>query len=105
MPQATFPLVQLDAYRWEIPPTARPGMRVPGIIYADASLARFQAEWDRYLRAELPVKNDSDVTDEDIATKHLILFGDPGSNTLICMPRIVRYHSAERATSRTLMTR
>ncbi|TMI80517.1 MAG: RNA-splicing ligase RtcB, partial [Bacillati bacterium ANGP1] len=40
MPQATFPLVQRDAYRWEIPPTARPGMRVPGIIYADASLAR-----------------------------------------------------------------
>jgi tRNA-splicing ligase RtcB len=40
MPQATFPLVQLDAYRWEIPPTAKPGMRVPGIIYADASLIR-----------------------------------------------------------------
>src|SRR5437588_2453476 len=38
MPQATFPLVQLDAYRWEIPVTAKPGMRVPGIIYADAGL-------------------------------------------------------------------
>ena len=51
--------------------------------YADADLARFQKEWDQYFRGELPVKNDADVTEEDIATRHLILFGDPGSNSLI----------------------
>src|SRR5262249_59483498 len=51
--------------------------------HADASLARFRAEWDRYLRGDLPVKDDVDVTATDIATKHLILFGDPGSNSLI----------------------
>lgn len=31
-------LVQLDAYRWEIPAGAVPGMRVPGRIYADEPL-------------------------------------------------------------------
>jgi hypothetical protein len=51
--------------------------------YADDNLKRFQAEWSKYLRGELPVKDDSDVTPEDIASRHLILFGDPSSNSLI----------------------
>jgi dienelactone hydrolase len=51
--------------------------------YAVANLDRFRAEWSKYLRGELPVKNDVDVTAEDIATHHLILFGDPASNSLI----------------------
>jgi predicted esterase len=51
--------------------------------YAEANLRRFQEEWDKYLRADLPVKDDVEITDEDIATKHLILFGDPGSNSLM----------------------
>jgi dienelactone hydrolase len=51
--------------------------------FAEADLQRFRAEWDKYFRGELLVKNDTDVTDDDIATKSLILFGDPGSNTLI----------------------
>ncbi|MFL5339976.1 MAG: hypothetical protein ACJ8F7_07485 [Gemmataceae bacterium] len=51
--------------------------------YADADLARFQHEWDKFMRGDLPVKSDMDVTEEDIATRHLILFGDPGSNSLL----------------------
>ncbi len=51
--------------------------------YADANLKRFQAEWAKYLRGQVPIKDDIDVTNEDIATKHLILFGDPSSNALI----------------------
>jgi predicted esterase len=51
--------------------------------YADASLERFRREWDKYLRGQLPVKEDVEVTDEDIARRHLILFGDPASNSLI----------------------
>ena len=31
-------LKQLDAYRWEIPSDAMPGMRVPGRVYADEAL-------------------------------------------------------------------
>ncbi|HVT72085.1 MAG TPA: prolyl oligopeptidase family serine peptidase [Lacunisphaera sp.] len=51
--------------------------------WSEASLRRFAYEWNRYLRGELPVKDDTAVTAEDIRTKHLILFGDPGSNSLI----------------------
>jgi pimeloyl-ACP methyl ester carboxylesterase len=49
--------------------------------YADASLKRFAYEWDRYFRGELPVKDDTDVTEDDVATCNLILFGDGGSNS------------------------
>ena len=38
MPQATLALKRLDAYRWEIPVDYKPGMRVPGLIYADEAL-------------------------------------------------------------------
>jgi dienelactone hydrolase len=51
--------------------------------YADDNLKRFQAEWSKYLRGDLPVKDDADVTPQDIATRSLILFGDPSSNSLI----------------------
>jgi dienelactone hydrolase len=51
--------------------------------YAEANLERFAREWRKYLRGELPVKDDVDVSDEDIASRHLILFGDPASNSVI----------------------
>jgi dienelactone hydrolase len=51
--------------------------------YADANLERFRTEWGQYFRGELPVKDDTDISDDDIATKNLILFGDPASNSLI----------------------
>src|SRR5262249_23413659 len=37
----------------------------------------------KYFRGELPVKDDSEVTSEDLSTRHLVLFGDPSSNSLI----------------------
>lgn len=51
--------------------------------YADASLRRFADEWHHYFRGDLPIKDDVDVTEEDIQTRNLILFGDPGSNNWI----------------------
>lgn len=48
--------------------------------WASANLRRFEYEWARYMRGDLPVKNDSDITEADLKSKHLILFGDPGSN-------------------------
>lgn len=51
--------------------------------YAAANLERFQKEWSKYMRGTLPIKDDVDVTSEDIASKHLVLFGDPSSNSLI----------------------
>ena len=51
--------------------------------WAEASLRRFEYEWARYMRGTLPIKDDTAVTASDLKEKHLILFGDPGSNTWI----------------------
>src|SRR5262249_46614749 len=51
--------------------------------WAEASLKRFADEWSRYFRGELPIKDDANVTEEDVKRCNLILFGDPGSNRWI----------------------
>lgn len=51
--------------------------------YADAALDRFAEEWRHYFRGECPIKNDTEVNDDDLRSKNLILFGDPGSNVWI----------------------
>jgi predicted esterase len=51
--------------------------------HVEGELARFQQDWSKYLRGDLPIKDDDDLTEEDIASKHLILFGDPGSNSVL----------------------
>jgi hypothetical protein len=51
--------------------------------WSEASLNRFAAEWSRYFRGALPVKDDTAVTAEDVKRCNLILFGDPGSNLWI----------------------
>ena len=52
-------------------------------MWAQASLNLFEQEYDKWLRAEVPVMTDRDVTDEVIKDHNLILFGDPGSNSLL----------------------
>lgn len=51
--------------------------------WADTNLNRFAYEWRRHYQGYLPVKNDTDVTEEDLRHSNLILFGDPGSNLWI----------------------
>lgn len=51
--------------------------------WSKSVLALFEKEFDKWLRAKVPVINDTQVTDKIIADKNLILFGDPGSNALI----------------------
>jgi hypothetical protein len=51
--------------------------------WSEASLKRFAHEWRRYFRGELPVKDDTAVTADDLRRCNLILFGDPGSNRWI----------------------
>jgi hypothetical protein len=51
--------------------------------YAEASLRRFADEWHHYFRGALLVKDDTDVIEEDLRTRNLILFGDPGNNSWI----------------------
>ncbi len=38
MPKWSGPLEKVDDYRWRIPRSYRPGMRVPGLIYADEKM-------------------------------------------------------------------
>jgi pimeloyl-ACP methyl ester carboxylesterase len=51
--------------------------------WADANLRRFAYEWHRFFRGELPIKDDTAVTEADLRRCNLILFGDPGSNSWI----------------------
>lgn len=51
--------------------------------WSNAVLDRFAYEWHRYFRGELPIKDDVQVTQDDVARHHLILFGDPWSNLFI----------------------
>ena len=46
-------------------------------------MAKAVAQWRKQSRGEPKVKRDDQVTDGDIATNNLILWGDPGSNRLI----------------------
>jgi hypothetical protein len=46
------------------------------------SLARFEKLWARYFRGHPFIKDDKEVTPGDLAKYHVVLFGDPGSNSL-----------------------
>ena len=47
------------------------------------TMARFDRLWGRFFRGHPFVKDDKDVTPEDFAKYHVVLFGDPGSNSWI----------------------
>lgn len=47
------------------------------------TLARFDRLWVKFFRGHPFVKDDKDVTPEDFARYHVVLFGDPGSNRWI----------------------
>lgn len=47
------------------------------------TLARFDRLWGRFFRGHPFMKDDKDVTAEDLAKYHVVLFGDPGSNAWI----------------------
>lgn len=51
--------------------------------WSRARLDRFATAWRRHLRGDVPTKTDAQLTDEDMASFNLILFGDPGSNAVL----------------------
>lgn len=51
--------------------------------WAKWTLARFDREFDKWMRGKIPVIQDDDLTDEILQNKNLILFGDPGSNKIL----------------------
>ncbi|MEA2063358.1 MAG: prolyl oligopeptidase family serine peptidase, partial [Gemmatimonadota bacterium] len=58
------------------------GTRGPGAGETLEQLKRF-ADWGELPDVHFIIKPDTGVTDQDIATSHLVLFGDPESNTLL----------------------
>ncbi|MFN8707686.1 MAG: alpha/beta hydrolase-fold protein [Planctomyces sp.] len=47
------------------------------------TLSRFEREFDRWMRGRIRIVNDSEVTPEMMESHQLVLFGDPGSNSVI----------------------
>ena len=65
-------------------------------------LARFDRLWAKYFRAHPFVKDDTEVTEADLAKYHVVLFGDPGSNKWIARvaPEAAAQYLDERLTRR-----
>ncbi|MEO2046337.1 MAG: prolyl oligopeptidase family serine peptidase [Pirellulales bacterium] len=51
--------------------------------WSRAELAHFVEHWRRHFRGDATIKDDSEVTEADIESSNLILFGDVASNQLI----------------------
>jgi pimeloyl-ACP methyl ester carboxylesterase len=51
--------------------------------YARKRMERFQSDFAKWLRGDVRVQDDAKVTADDIASSNLVLFGDPGSNSLL----------------------
>ena len=71
----------LDSFIF-VTPTDTP--RAPGVAkWVTAQEDRAIAEWRRQFRGEVQVRDDKDISDADIASSNLILWGDPGSNRVL----------------------
>ena len=51
--------------------------------YANQRFDSFRSEFAKWMRGDIRVKNDKEVSAADIANYNLVLFGDPGSNSVI----------------------
>ncbi len=51
--------------------------------WVDAESTRAVEHWRKQFRGQARLKNDSDITDEDIAAHNLVLWGDPASNAIL----------------------
>ncbi len=63
-------------------PTGKPASEKAG-AWAKAELERAIEHWRRHFRGDARVKDDTAITEDDIKSANLILWGDPSSNSLI----------------------
>jgi dienelactone hydrolase len=63
-------------------PTGKPMNEKIG-KWVEAERAHSTNQWRSMFRGDVRVKNDSDISEEDIASSNLILWGDPQSNQLL----------------------
>ncbi|MBI3679231.1 MAG: prolyl oligopeptidase family serine peptidase [Acidobacteria bacterium] len=64
-------------------PTGEPMLDGPVTERIAAEQERSIREWRRHFRGDAIVRKDSEVTDADIASANLVLWGDPSSNRLL----------------------
>jgi dienelactone hydrolase len=71
----------LDSFTF-VRPTGTP--RSPEVAkWAEAEQAHAVAAWRKQFRGEAQVRDDRQITDADIASSNLVLWGDPGSNQIL----------------------
>ncbi len=71
----------LDSFVF-VSPTGTP--LAPGVAkWVAAEEKHAITEWRRQFRGDAQVRDDKDVTDADIASSNLVLWGDPGSNKVL----------------------
>lgn len=63
-------------------PTGHPLNEKVG-AWAQSELDRAIVEWRRVFRGDAQVKTDTEISPEDMAHSHLVLWGDPGSNAVL----------------------
>lgn len=63
-------------------PSGKP-MNEPLGKFVTAESRHAITHWRQQFRGEAPVKTDQEITDADIASSHLVLWGDPKSNALL----------------------
>jgi hypothetical protein len=51
--------------------------------FRDRTLEEFEADWRETYFVDCPTKKDTEITDDDIRDKNLIVFGDADTNSLI----------------------
>jgi hypothetical protein len=63
-------------------PTGQPMNQRVG-SWVESEMKRFIREWRRHYRGDVMIKNDSDVTEQDMASHNVVVWGDPKSNLLL----------------------
>ncbi len=71
----------LDSFIF-VRPTGKPWNEMAG-KWSDAELTRAIEHWRRQFRGNARVKNDVDVTQQDMEGSNIVLWGDPGSNSVL----------------------
>ncbi len=71
----------LDSFIF-VRPTGKPWNEMAG-KWSDAELTRAIEHWRRQFRGNARVKNDVDVTQQDMESSSIVLWGDPGSNAVL----------------------
>ena len=67
-----------------------PPLNAAAGAWSEQALTQFQQEFAKWFRGDIRVVNDVDLTDQMVQDHHLILFGDPGSNSVLAkvLPRL-----------------